>query len=73
MLSSQTSIRLALSVLNPDVVLAQSADSERGVDCADVSGIVMDKRAVINAMVPSLRIVCGGVKLPDDVAAVNAR
>jgi hypothetical protein len=75
LLSSQTSIQVALLVLNPDVAMAQSLESDHGVNCADVpgNGIVMDNRAVINAMVPSLRIVCGGVKLPDNVVDVNAR
>ncbi|HSY04986.1 MAG TPA: MBG domain-containing protein, partial [Steroidobacteraceae bacterium] len=75
LLSSQTSIQVALPVLNPDVAMAQSLESDHGVNCADVpgNGIVIDKRAVINAMVPSLRIVCGGVKLPDNVVEVNAR
>ena len=74
-LSSQTSIQVALPVLNPDLAMAESSDSDHGVNCAGVSGngIVMDKRAVINPMVPSLRIVCGGVKLPDNLVDVNAR
>jgi hypothetical protein len=33
----------------------------------------MDKRTTIDAMVPSLRIVRGGVKLPDNLVDVNAR
>jgi hypothetical protein len=50
-------------------------ESDHGVNCADVfgNGIVVDNRAVINAMVPSLRIVCGGVKLPESMVDVNAR
>jgi hypothetical protein len=75
LLSSQTSITVALSVLNPDVAMAQSSASDHGVNCVDVSGnrIVMDKKAVIDPMVPSLRIACGGVKLPDNLVDVNAR
>jgi hypothetical protein len=34
---------------------------------------VMDKRVVTDAMIPSLRIVRGGVKLPDNLVDANAR
>jgi hypothetical protein len=73
--SSQTNIELALPILTHEVALAQSSDSDQDVICSDVSinGIVMEKRVAINERVPSLRIVCGGVKLPDNVVDVSAR
>jgi len=75
LLSSQTSTQVGLSVINPDVTMAQSSDSDHGVNCTDASDnrIVMDKKVAINPMVPSLRIACGGVKLPDNRVDVNAR
>jgi hypothetical protein len=50
-------------------------DSDAGDASAAVSGngIVIDRRKVIDAMVPSLRIARGGVKLPDNLVNVNAR
>jgi hypothetical protein len=61
---SQTNIR--------DLALAQSADCHQGAIYSHASGngIVIDK-SVVNAMVPSLRIVCGGVTLPSYVGDVN--
>jgi hypothetical protein len=72
---SQTNIPLALPVLTRDVALAQSAASDQAAVCADVSshGIITDRGVVISAMVPSLRIVCGGVTLPDNTVDVDAR
>jgi hypothetical protein len=51
--------------LDSDVRDASSAVSS--------NGIVIDERKVIDAMVPSLRIVRGGVKLPDNLVDANAR
>jgi hypothetical protein len=63
-----------MPVFARDIALAQSADPDQGDICSQVpsNGIVIDKGVVTNAMVPSLRIVCGGVKLPDDAVDVNA-
>jgi filamentous hemagglutinin family protein len=74
LVASQANIQLALSVFPRDVALAQSADTDQEAICSHVSsnGIAIEKRVVINAIIPSLRVVCGGVKLPDNVVDVNA-
>jgi hypothetical protein len=56
-------------------VLAPDPDSEQGAVSADLStnGVDLDKRVVLSATVPSLRIERGGVKLPDNVVDVDAR
>jgi hypothetical protein len=71
--SSQTNIQLV--PLDPNINVAQRLDSDAGDASSAVSsnGIVIDKRKVIDAMVPSLRIVRGGVKLPDNLVDANAR
>ena len=71
--SSQTNIQLVS--LDPNITVAQRLDSDAGDASSAVpsNGIVIDRRKVIDAMVPSLRIVRGGVKLPDNLVDVNAR
>jgi hypothetical protein len=73
--ASQTSITLAQLDLAPDISLEQGSYSgpqaATAVDSTD--GVVMDKRVVTDAMIPSLRIVRGGVRLPDNLVDVNAR
>jgi hypothetical protein len=71
--SSQTNIQLV--PLDPSITVAQRLDSDAGDASSTVSsnGIVIDRGKVIDAMVPSLRIVRGGVKLPDNLVDVNAR
>jgi len=66
---------LALLDLEPDIAQGQGADASLGAASADTSndGIMMDKRVVTDATIPSLRIVRGGVKLPANVVDVNAR
>jgi len=69
--SSQTSITLPPPELGPDVAVARSAepapaDIAAGVldDTLSSDGIPLDKRVVIDARVPSLHIVGGGVRIP---------
>jgi len=71
--SSQTNIQLV--PIDPNITVAQRLDSDAGDASSTVSsnGIVIDRRKVIDAMVPSLRIVRGGVKLPDNLVDVNVR
>jgi hypothetical protein len=71
--SSQTNIQLV--PIDPNITVAQRLDSDAGDASSIVSsnGIVIDRRKVIDAMVPSLRIVRGGVKLPHNLVDVNAR
>ena len=70
---SQTTIQ-AFPAITREVALAQSADFDEGAACSHVSrnGIVIDEKQVSNAMVASLRIVCGGVKLPESAVDLNA-
>jgi hypothetical protein len=75
LLSSQTNMQQAPPVLNRDLALAQSTDCDQGgirSYASNKGNIAVDKSAAINAIFPSLRIVCGGVKLPDNVLDVNA-
>jgi hypothetical protein len=71
--SSLTNIQLV--PIDPNITVAQRLDSDAGDASSTVSsnGIVIDRGKVIDAMVPSLRIVRGGVKLPDNLVDVNAR
>jgi filamentous hemagglutinin family protein len=71
---AQTAAGTLVPVFTRDVTPAQSADSDQGAICSQVSsnGVVINKRVAINAMVASLRVVCGGVKLPDKVVEANA-
>ncbi len=71
--SSQTNIQLVS--VDPNITVAQRLDSDAADASSAVSsnGIVIDRREVIDAMVPSLRIVRGGVKLPDNLVDGNAR
>jgi hypothetical protein len=72
--ASQTTFTLALLDLAPDIAQGADPDAELGASSAVVAsdGIMMDKRVVTDAMIPSLRIVRGGVRLPDNVVDVNA-
>jgi hypothetical protein len=73
--ASQTGVSLSPPELASDIVLAPDPDSEQGAVSADLStnGVDLDKRVVLSATVPSLRIERGGVKLPDNVVDVDAR
>jgi hypothetical protein len=55
------------------IAVTQSLDVDTDVAAEAADNIVTDKRTLHGAMVPSLRIVRGGVKLPDDQADFNAR
>ena len=68
---SQMNIQPAPTLFARDVVLAQSGDSDQQRICSHVSSksVVMDEISGV----PPLRIVCGGVKLPDHVVDINAR
>jgi trimeric autotransporter adhesin len=72
--ASQTSITLAQPDLAPN--LAEESDADAGIGITSTvaasDGIALDKRIVTDAMIPSLRIVRGGVKLPADLVDVNA-
>ena len=69
--SSQTNIQLAMLDVPASVVVTQDVDSDPATEPAD--NIVTDKRSVHGAMVPSLRVVRGGVKLPADRVNLNER
>jgi len=69
--SSQTNIQLAMLDVPASVVVTQDVDIDVATEPTD--NIVMDKRSVHGAMVPSLRVVRGGVKLPDDRVNLNVR
>ena len=73
--ASQTTSTLALLDQAPDISLEQESGSSPEVATAVVStdGVAMDKRVVPDAVIPSLRIVRGGVRLPDNLVDVNAR
>jgi filamentous hemagglutinin family protein len=73
--ASRTNITLALLDLVPDIAQGQGSDAALAATSAVDSndGIMMDKRVATDAMIPSLRIVHGGVKLPDNLVDVNAR
>jgi hypothetical protein len=60
----------ALPVLTLDMPVAPSADCDQGAVSSSAS--VVDNRALTAAMLPSVRVVCGGVKLPDDAMDGNA-
>ena len=62
--SSQTNIQLALLDVPASIAVTQDVDTDIATEPAD--SIVTDKRSVHTGMVPSLRVVRGGVKLPDD-------
>jgi len=69
--SSQTNIQLAMLDVPASILVTQDVDTDLATEAAD--NIVTDKRSVHGAMVPSLRVVRGGVKLPDDRVDVNVR
>jgi hypothetical protein len=70
---SQTAIE-ALPAFTREIAFAQSADFDQEATCSHVSTneIVINKKLVFNAMVSSLRIVCGGVKLPENTVDVSS-
>jgi filamentous hemagglutinin family protein len=70
----QTNITLALLDLTPDIAQESVADAGQAATSELIAsdGIMLDKRVVTDAMIPSLRIVRGGVKLPADLVDVNA-
>jgi hypothetical protein len=70
--SSQTDIQLAMLDVST-IAVTQSVDVDPDVATEPADSIVRDKRTLHDAMVPSLRIVHGGVKLPDDQTNVNVR
>jgi hypothetical protein len=74
LVQAQTAAGTLLPRVTQNIVSAQIADADQGAICSQVSSndIVIDKGIIINAMVPSLRIVCGGVKLPDNRVDANA-
>jgi hypothetical protein len=71
--SSQTNIQLAMLDVATSIAVTQSLDVDTDVAAEAADNIVTDKRTLHGAMVPSLRIVRGGVMLPDDQADFNAR
>ena len=71
--SSQTNIQLAMLDVSTSIAVTQSLDVDTDVAAAAADNIVTDKRTLHGAMVPSLRIVRGGVKLPNDQVDFNAR
>jgi hypothetical protein len=71
--SSQTNIQLAMLDPSTGVAVTQSPDVDTDVVAEAADNIVTDKRTLHGAMVPSLRIVRGGVKLPNDRVDVNVR
>jgi filamentous hemagglutinin family protein len=64
--SSQTNIQLAMLDLSTGIAVTQSLDVDTDVAAEAADNIVTDTRTLHGAMVPSLRIVRGGVKLPND-------
>jgi hypothetical protein len=72
--SAQTNIQLAMLDLSTGVVMAESMDVDTDAAIEPTDGIVVDRRkAQHGAMVPSLRIFRGGVKLPIERADVYLR
>jgi hypothetical protein len=72
--SAQTNIQLAMLDLSTDVVVAESMDVDTDAAIEPTDGIVVDRRkAQHGAMVPSLRIFRGGVKLPIERADIYLR
>jgi hypothetical protein len=71
--ASQTDMTLSPPELASDIVVAASANFDQGAVSTDLSpnGVDMDTRVVINPLVPSLRVVRGGVKLPPNLVDVN--
>jgi filamentous hemagglutinin family protein len=70
--SSQTNIQLAMLDASSNITVTQDLDVDTGAATEAADNIVLDKRSVHGAMLPSLRIVRGGVKLPQDEASSNA-
>jgi hypothetical protein len=68
--SSQTDIQLAM--LNVPTNIAELQSSDVDSDVASDS-TVLDERSVHRAMVPSLRVVRGGVRLPEDALHIDLR
>jgi hypothetical protein len=70
--SSQTNIQLAMLDLSTNVTETQSLDGNTHVATEPADTIVLDKRSVHAAMVSSLRVVRGGVRLPNDRINIDA-
>jgi filamentous hemagglutinin family protein len=70
--SSQTNIQLAMLDLSTNVAETQSLDGNTHVATEPADTIVLDKRSVHAAMVSSLRVVRGGVRLPNDRINIDA-
>jgi len=71
--SSQTNIQLAMLDVPTNIAVTQSLEVDTDVAPEPAASSVLDKRSAHRAMVPSLRVVRGGVKLPVDQVDTNAR
>jgi hypothetical protein len=71
--SSQTNIQLAMLDISTNIAATQSSDVDTDVATEPTDSSVLDKRSVHRAMVPSLHVVHGGVKLPDNTVDISLR
>jgi len=72
--SSQTNIQLVMLDSPPGIAVAQSLDVESGAGAAETAdNVVVDKRAALhNALLPTLRVIGSGVRLPGNEVDINA-
>jgi hypothetical protein len=70
--ASQTNITLSPPELASDMVLASNTNFDQDAVSPDLSinGVDMDTRVAINPLIPSLRVLGGGVKLPPNLVDV---
>jgi hypothetical protein len=71
--SSQTNIQLAMLDVSTNIAVTQSLDVDTDNATEPADSTVLDKRSVHRAIVPSLRVMRGGVRLPADAVDVNRR